>query len=84
MIERKYHRSLQLFSWVACGAMAVKLVLFTEYGTQRRRGPAALGLEEPADAREPPPHVFTAVRGPDRTTGWRGAAWLTCITRLLT
>ncbi|GLD96444.1 hypothetical protein PINS_up005127 [Pythium insidiosum] len=38
MIDRKFQRPLQLFSWVACGAMAVKLVLFTEYNS-RRPGP---------------------------------------------
>ncbi|KAJ0402938.1 hypothetical protein P43SY_005923 [Pythium insidiosum] len=38
MIDRKFQRPLQLFSWVVCGAMAVKLVLFTEYNS-RRPGP---------------------------------------------
>ncbi|EGZ21265.1 hypothetical protein PHYSODRAFT_299068 [Phytophthora sojae] len=38
MIDRRYHRSLQVFSWVACGAMTAKLVLFTEYGTRRGHG----------------------------------------------
>lgn len=47
MIDRRYHRSLQLFTWLACGAMTVKLVFFTEYGTKRGRTQ---------------PHVFTGVR----------------------
>ncbi|ETM02326.1 hypothetical protein L917_01190 [Phytophthora nicotianae] len=38
MIDRRYHRSLQVFSWVACAAMTAKLVLFTEYGTRRGHG----------------------------------------------
>ncbi|TYZ59900.1 hypothetical protein PybrP1_009213 [[Pythium] brassicae (nom. inval.)] len=44
MIDRRYHRSLQLFTWGACAAMTVKLVLFTDYSTRR-------GREQP--------HVFT-------------------------
>ncbi|POM73219.1 LOW QUALITY PROTEIN: Glycosyl hydrolase [Phytophthora palmivora] len=35
MIDRRYHRSLQVFSWVACAAMTAKMVLFTEYGSRR-------------------------------------------------
>ncbi|KAF4318750.1 hypothetical protein BBO99_00007021 [Phytophthora kernoviae] len=35
MIDRRYHRSLQVFSWVACGAMTTKLVLFTDYNSRR-------------------------------------------------
>ncbi|KAE8894983.1 hypothetical protein PF010_g1109 [Phytophthora fragariae] len=38
MIDRRYHRSLQVFSWVACGAMTAKLVLFTEYNSRRGHG----------------------------------------------
>ncbi|RLN37568.1 hypothetical protein BBJ28_00005693 [Nothophytophthora sp. Chile5] len=38
MIDRRYHRSLQVFSWVACAAMTAKLVLFTEYGARRGHG----------------------------------------------
>ena len=38
MIDRRYHRSLQVFSWVACGAMTAKLVLFTDYGSRRGHG----------------------------------------------
>lgn len=46
MIDRKFQRPLHLFSWVACGAMTVKLVLFTEWN---KRHPGQ-------------PHVFTGVR----------------------
>ncbi|CAI5732520.1 unnamed protein product [Peronospora destructor] len=35
MIHRRYHRSLQVFSWAACGAMTVKLVLFTDFSSRR-------------------------------------------------
>ncbi|KAH7469260.1 hypothetical protein PRIC1_000071 [Phytophthora ramorum] len=38
MIDRRYHRSLQVFSWVACAAMTAKLVLFTDYNSRRGRG----------------------------------------------
>lgn len=47
MIDRRYHRSLQLFTWAACAAMTTKLVLFTDYSTRRGRTQ---------------PHVFTDVR----------------------
>lgn len=52
MIDRRYHRSLQLFTWGACAAMTVKLVLFTDYSTRR-------GREHP--------HVFTDVRSPRKS-----------------
>ncbi|CAH0479072.1 unnamed protein product [Peronospora belbahrii] len=35
MIDRRYHRSLQVFSCIACTAMTIKLVLFTDYNSQR-------------------------------------------------
>ncbi|CAH0493434.1 unnamed protein product [Peronospora farinosa] len=35
MIDRRYHRSLQVFSWVACGAMTAKMVLFTDFSSRR-------------------------------------------------
>ncbi|TDH68163.1 hypothetical protein CCR75_008987 [Bremia lactucae] len=38
MIDRRYHRSLQVLSWVACAAMTSKLVLFTEFGNRRGHG----------------------------------------------
>ncbi|GAB9464389.1 hypothetical protein Gpo141_00001820 [Globisporangium polare] len=44
MIDRRYHRSLQLFTWGACAAMTTKLVFFTDYSTRRGRTQ---------------PHVFT-------------------------
>lgn len=47
MIDRRYHRSLQLFTWGACAAMTTKLVFFTDYSTRRGRTQ---------------PHVFTDVR----------------------
>jgi hypothetical protein len=48
MIDRKYHKSLQIFSWVACGTMSIKLLFFTEHNTSR------LTAGEP--------HVLTNVR----------------------
>uniref|UniRef100_K3WLJ1 Uncharacterized protein n=1 Tax=Globisporangium ultimum (strain ATCC 200006 / CBS 805.95 / DAOM BR144) TaxID=431595 RepID=K3WLJ1_GLOUD len=47
MIDRRYHRSLQLFTWGACAAMTTKLVFFTDYSTRR-------GREHP--------HVFTDIQ----------------------
>uniref|UniRef100_A0AAV1V759 Uncharacterized protein n=1 Tax=Peronospora matthiolae TaxID=2874970 RepID=A0AAV1V759_9STRA len=38
MIDRRYHRSLQVFSWAACAAMTAKLVLFTDYSSRRGHG----------------------------------------------
>ncbi|KAL7682972.1 hypothetical protein Plhal304r1_c045g0126171 [Plasmopara halstedii] len=35
MIDRRYHRSLQVFSWAACAAMTAKLVFFTDYNKRR-------------------------------------------------
>ncbi|TMW57097.1 hypothetical protein Poli38472_003022 [Pythium oligandrum] len=46
MIDRKFQRPLHLFSWIACGAMTVKLVLFTEFN---KRHPDQ-------------PHVFTGIQ----------------------
>ncbi|KAI9905865.1 hypothetical protein PsorP6_014118 [Peronosclerospora sorghi] len=48
MLDRRYHRSLQVFSWLACAAMTTKLVLFTEYNTRH-------GHPEH-------PHVFTGIQ----------------------
>nr|CCA13963.1 AlNc14C1G99 [Albugo laibachii Nc14] len=31
MIDRRYHKALELFSYVVCAAMATKIVFFTEF-----------------------------------------------------
>ncbi|DAZ98259.1 TPA: hypothetical protein N0F65_008944 [Lagenidium giganteum] len=51
MIDRRYHRSLQVFTWLACGAMTAKLVLFTDFNTRRPKGEEHVftGLQRYAD-----------------------------------